>query len=85
MREFSYEFEENVKTVDEILRVKENFDIIKREMEINSQSSFYFNSMHLSVVHIAIDIFIIMPIGTEASLWFMNWQQIDPIPSLLLS
>ncbi len=38
MKELSFDFEENVKTLDQILNVEENFDIIKREMEINSQS-----------------------------------------------
>lgn len=38
VRELSFDFEENVKTLDKILNVEENFDIIKREMEINSQS-----------------------------------------------
>ncbi len=36
MREFSFDFDENTQAIDERLRVKENFDIIKREMEINS-------------------------------------------------
>lgn len=35
MRELSFDLEENIKALDEILRPKENFDIIKREMEIN--------------------------------------------------
>ena len=38
VKELSFDFEENVKTLDQILNVEENFDIIKREMEINSQS-----------------------------------------------
>ena len=36
MRKFSTEFELNVETIDNELNVKENFDIIKREMIINS-------------------------------------------------
>ncbi|MBO5092463.1 MAG: spore germination protein [Clostridia bacterium] len=35
MRELSFDLEENIKALDEILRPRENFDIIKREMEIN--------------------------------------------------
>jgi stage V sporulation protein AF len=35
MRELSFDLEENIKALDDILRPKENFDIIKREMEIN--------------------------------------------------
>ena len=37
MREFSSVLEENVKIIDEILKVEESFDIIKREMEISSK------------------------------------------------
>lgn len=37
MKELSSSFEENIDTLDGILNVKDNFDIIKREMEINSQ------------------------------------------------
>lgn len=37
MRELSSNFDENVNTLDTILNVENNFDIIKREMEINSQ------------------------------------------------
>lgn len=37
MQGLSKNFDENIDTVDGILNVKENFDIIKREMEINSQ------------------------------------------------
>ncbi len=37
MREFSFEMEENIKVIDSILRPSENFDIIKREMEINDR------------------------------------------------
>ena len=36
MQELSTNFEENVATLDKILNVEGNFDIIKREMEINS-------------------------------------------------
>ncbi len=36
MRELSFDLDENIQAIDEILRVKENFDIIKREMEISS-------------------------------------------------
>ena len=35
MRKLSFDLEENIKALDEILRPRENFDIIKREMEIN--------------------------------------------------
>jgi len=37
MQELSCDFDENIDTLDRILNVKENFDIIKREMVINSQ------------------------------------------------
>ncbi|MBQ8840600.1 MAG: spore germination protein [Clostridia bacterium] len=37
MKELSFNFEENIKELDNILNVDENFDIIKKEMEINSQ------------------------------------------------
>ncbi len=37
MQELSSSFDENIDTLDGILNVKDNFDIIKREMEINSQ------------------------------------------------
>ena len=37
MQELSYNFDDNVEALDKILRIKENFDIIKREMVINSQ------------------------------------------------
>ncbi len=37
MQELTLDFDENVKTLDKILNVNENFDLIKREMEINSQ------------------------------------------------
>ena len=37
MQELSCNFDENIDTLDGILNVKENFDIIKREMVINSQ------------------------------------------------
>ena len=37
MKELSFVFDENINTLDSILNVKENFDIIKREMEISSQ------------------------------------------------
>lgn len=37
MKELSFDFEENIKELDNILNVDENFDIIKKEMEINSQ------------------------------------------------
>lgn len=37
MHGLSRNFDENIDTVDGILNIKENFDIIKREMEINSQ------------------------------------------------
>lgn len=37
MQGLSKNFDENIDTVDDILNVKENFDVIKREMEINSQ------------------------------------------------
>lgn len=37
MRELSFNIDDNINTIDEILNVSENFDIIKREMEINSQ------------------------------------------------
>ena len=36
MKELTNDFDENIDTLDSILNVKENFDIIKREMEINS-------------------------------------------------
>ena len=36
MKELSSDFNENIDTLDGIFNVKENFDIIKREMEINS-------------------------------------------------
>ena len=37
MRKFSPDFEANISTLDKELNVSENFDIIKREMLINSQ------------------------------------------------
>lgn len=37
MKELSSSFEENIDTLDGILGIKDNFDIIKREMKINSQ------------------------------------------------
>ena len=37
MQELSSSFDENIDTLDGILNVKDNFDIIKRKMEINSQ------------------------------------------------
>ena len=37
MQELSSNFDENINTLDSILNVKENFDIIKRELEIKSQ------------------------------------------------
>ncbi|MBE6674810.1 MAG: spore germination protein [Ruminococcaceae bacterium] len=37
MQELTLDFEENIKTLDKILNINENFDLIKREMEINSQ------------------------------------------------
>ncbi|MBO4983038.1 MAG: spore germination protein [Clostridia bacterium] len=37
MKELSRDFDENIKVLDKILNVENNFDIIKREMEINSQ------------------------------------------------
>lgn len=37
MQELSCDFNENIDTLDRILNVKENFDIIKREMVISSQ------------------------------------------------
>ncbi len=37
MKELTSDFDENIKTLDSILNVENNFDIIKREMEINSQ------------------------------------------------
>lgn len=37
VKELSFNFEENIKELDNILNVDENFDIIKKEMEINSQ------------------------------------------------
>ena len=37
MAELSFNFDENISLIDNILNVKESFDIIKREMEINSK------------------------------------------------
>lgn len=37
MQELSFDFEENIKNLDKLLNVSENFDIIKREMVISSQ------------------------------------------------
>ena len=37
MKELVQDFDENINILDTVLNVKENFDIIKREMEINSQ------------------------------------------------
>ncbi|MBQ7907661.1 MAG: spore germination protein [Clostridia bacterium] len=37
MKELFFDFDRNVETIDTELNVKENFDIIKREMTINSQ------------------------------------------------
>ena len=37
MQELSMDFDENIDTLDGILNIKENFDLIKREMVINSQ------------------------------------------------
>ena len=37
MKELSFDFDENINTLDSILNVKENFDLIKREMLINKQ------------------------------------------------
>ena len=37
MQELSRDFNENIDTLDRILNIKENFDLIKREMVINSQ------------------------------------------------
>ena len=37
MQELSRDFDENIDTLDRILNIKENFDLIKREMVINSQ------------------------------------------------
>ena len=37
MKELSFDFEENINTLDSILNVNENFDIIKREMEISKK------------------------------------------------
>ena len=36
MQELSFDFDENIDTLDRILNIKENFDLIKREMVINS-------------------------------------------------
>ena len=37
MQELSFDFDENIDTLDRILNIKENFDLIKREMKIHSQ------------------------------------------------
>lgn len=37
MPELSFSFEENIATIDRVLNVNESFDIIKRELEINSK------------------------------------------------
>ena len=37
MGNLTLDFDENIKTLDKILNINENFDLIKREMEINSQ------------------------------------------------
>ena len=37
MRELSYNFDENIQALDSILNVNENFDLIKREMQISSK------------------------------------------------
>ena len=37
MNELSLDFDENVATIDRVLNINESFDIIKRELEINSR------------------------------------------------
>ncbi|MBP3495973.1 MAG: spore germination protein [Clostridia bacterium] len=37
MKELSFDLEENIKEIDKILNVEENFDIIKKEMSINNE------------------------------------------------
>ena len=36
MQELTFDFEENILMLDKIFNVEENFDLIKRELEINS-------------------------------------------------
>ena len=40
-KKLSSSFEENIAYMDQVLPVKESFDIIKREMEIGGRKSFF--------------------------------------------
>ena len=40
-KKISSSFEENIAYMDQVLPVKESFDIIKREMEIGGRKSFF--------------------------------------------
>ena len=41
-KKISSSFEENIAYMDQVLPVKESFDIIKREMEIGGRKSFFY-------------------------------------------